>query len=404
MIIQSLLNTDLYKLTQMQAVFHQFPKVEVKYKFICRNNPETLNSFPINRIKKEIKKLTKLRFTDEEINYLKSLDLFKDDFLNYLKTFKLSFSNIKIHKRYFFHDNRINIIPDITISGLWLETILFEVPLLAIINELYFENYDQLILNFKIGFEKLYEDIKLIQRNNRKNIQIKFIEFGTRRRFSSLWQEKVIERLKDIVPENLIGTSNVYFAKKFGLKPMGTMAHEWIQAGLVLAPSTREAQSYMLNKWLEEYQDKLSFIALTDTFGVDAFLKDFSDKKLNETYTGLRQDSGDPKDWLQKICLFHNHNKTFLESQKRTLIFSDNLDFEKCYDILKNCKKNLLKYFNIIFGIGTHLTNNLLRKPLNIVIKLVECNNNPVCKLSDDTGKETYEDIDYLNYVKEVFK
>lgn len=392
-IIKSMLDQDFYKLSMMQAVFHQFPKVEVKYKFVCRNDRITVENFPIKKIKKEISALTRLRFTKEEINYLRSLNLFKEDFLDYLKTFKLSFSAITINEGIW---GGIRL----TISGLWLETILFEVPVLAIINELYFRKYDNdRILSSKIGIEKLFKDITLIQKNNKANNEIQFMEFGTRRRHSHKWQMFIINQLKTHIPENLIGTSNVYFAKKFGLKPMGTMAHEWIQAGLALAPITREAQTYMLHKWIKEYPDKLK-VALTDTFGFDAFLKDF-DNTLSGHYDGLRQDSGDPKEWLCKLHDFYKSKIDICEYSKRTLIFSDNLNFEKCYDVLNHM---YAPEYNIIFGIGTYLTNNLLRSPLNIVIKMVECDFQPVCKLSDSSGKEICENKDYLEYVREVFK
>ncbi|MDD5589195.1 MAG: nicotinate phosphoribosyltransferase [Candidatus Nanoarchaeia archaeon] len=401
-IIKSLLDSDLYKLTQMQAVFHQFPKVEVKYKFVCRNDWDTVKSFPIEEIKKEIKKLTKLKFTNEEIEYLKSLNLFKEDFLNYLKKFKLSFSAIKIDP-----SESISSDLELTISGLWLETILFEVPVLAIINELYSRRYSESVLSWNIGVEKLCKNIKLINVNNAiKDKKIQFIEFGTRRRYSFEWQEYVIKNLKKAVPENLIGTSNVYFAKKYNLKPIGTMAHEWIQAGLSFVP-TKDAQIFMLDKWRMEYPDKLK-TALTDTFGLDAFLNDF-DKIFMEHYNGLRQDSGDPFEFINKVYNHYVNNGCDIKHQK--LLFSDNLDFKLAYKILNY--KPTLRYkkvrepinfdFDILFGIGTHLTNNLLIPPLNIVIKMVECNGQPVCKLSDSLGKEICDDENYLNYVKEVF-
>ncbi len=201
--------------------------------------------------------------------------------------------------------------------------------------------------------------------------------------------------MKDL--PNFIGTSNVYFAKKYNLKPIGTMAHEWIMAGQGQEDvSLRNSQKAMLQAWCNEYRGDLG-IALSDTLGVDAFLEDF-DLYFAKLYDGIRHDSGDPDVWARKVIC--HYSKLGVEPKTKTLVFSDGLTFEtaaKIYNKFKFAAK-------VSFGIGTNLTNDFEDiTPLQIVMKIVKCNGLPVAKISDSPDKGMCNDKEYLTYLKKVF-
>lgn len=374
-IITSLLDTDYYKFTQMQFVYHQFPDAEVEYTFKCRTPNVDLSPFA-ETILEEIYSLCCLTVKNEEIEYLRSLDLFKDDYLNALWDFRFTYEHIEMTRDPF----------TLKIKGTWFHTILFETPILAIISEIYSTSTK---LKFK-GYSKLGNKIGLMQYKD-----IKFADFGTRRRHSFAWQDALLDRIKIDLSNNLIGTSNMFFAMEYNLQPIGTMAHEALQAGQVLAPSIRESQRFILEKWLEEYKGKLG-IALTDIIGMDAFLRDF-DCDLAIRYQGCRQDSGNPFVWGDK--LINHYEKLGIDPKIKTAVFSDGLTFEKAIEI-NDVFKDRIK---CVFGIGTNLTNDVGIKPLQIVIKMTKCNGKPVAKISDSPGKGMCEDQDYLRKLKWIF-
>ena len=380
MIIKSLLDTDLYKLTMMQLVFHKYANVPVEYEFKLRGDEDL--SYVRKNIEKELINLTNLQFTDNEIRYLRSLGHFREDFLKYLETFRLDTYNIILEgtcKPF-----------KITIKGTWLETILFEVPLLSIINELYFK--DKPIKRVKTGKKSLISKINMIKQLG--ELDFKFSDFGTRRRYSREWQRYVVKKLKHELPENFNGTSNVLLAMDLGLTPIGTMAHEYLQAfqGIV---HPRNSQKFALSEWITEYGGKLA-IALTDVIGMDAFLKDF-DLAYAKVYDGLRHDSGKPIPWGEKAI---NHYKSLgIDPKTKTLVFSDGLDVSNAIQIYKFFKGSI----NTSFGIGTNLSNDVGLKPLQIVIKMVTCNGLPVAKLSDSPGKTMCKSDAYVAYLKEIF-
>jgi nicotinate phosphoribosyltransferase len=383
-IIYSLLDTDLYKLTMMQAVFHQFPNTQVKYKFYCRNSEEAnaKNNFHwddngnTKDLQEEIFKFCELRFTEKELDYLSTLPFMKKDFIDFLRLYKPNPDHIKIW------NEKGNI--EIEIDGPWVLTILFEVPVLAIVNEVYFssqypESMDGAVklLNEKHEFAKL--------------AAFKYADFGTRRRFSLPWHREVVQFLMH--NPNFVGTSNVMMAMDYGLKPIGTMAHEWIMAGVGMPIQLADSQAYMLQKWADEYRGDLG-IALTDTYGADAFCKDF-DLYFAKLYDGLRHDSGDPIEWAIKMVL--HYRKLGVDPKTKTLVFSDGLTMEKANEIYDEVGHRA----HVSFGIGTYLTNDIPGlKPLNIVIKMTECNGRPTAKLSDEPGKEMCEDKEFLSYLK----
>jgi len=386
MIIKSLLDTDLYKLTMMQAVYHQFPTVDVKYAFKCRNKGiDFSNCF--SDIDDEINIFSKLAFKEEELNYLSSLPYFKKDFIDFLRSFRFNSNDIKL---------KISISGEeliINIEGKWLNTILYEVPVLAIVNECYFKRFDKRKDNEIMGEfnQRIDEKIKLIKEVGEG---FKFVDFGTRRRFDLNIQSMMIENFVKECPKNLLGTSNIMLAKEYGIKPIGTMAHEFQQAAQALT-RIQDSIKFSLQRWQDEYRGQLG-IALSDVLGIDVFLREF-DLYFAKLYDGVRQDSGNPFEVARKII--QHYKNLGINPKTKILTFSDGLDVLKAIELYKNFKDEI----NCSFGIGTNLTNDVGVEPLQIVIKMTECNNQPVCKISDSQGKEMCKDKVYIDYVKNIF-
>jgi len=380
MIIKSLLDTDFYKYTMGQVALHQFPEAQVRYEFKCRNVANWTNAH-VSRIIEEVSSFCDLKLNCDEIDYLKSLGIFKDSYLDFLKVYKPDYNNFDISLK--------NGELKISVEGSWFTAIYWEVPLLAIVNEVYFENDYEAINS---GVERLAKKTEV---SNALENPFKFADFGTRRRFSADWHSDVVEHLKDNC-NNFIGTSNVMLAMNNGLKPIGTMAHEFLQIGQAVAPLI-DSQRFMLESWLKEYRGKLG-IALTDIVGFDAFLRDF-DHYLANAYSGLRHDSGNPYVWATK-ALAHYY-KLGIDTKTKTLVFSDGLNF----DIANRIHRAYSNVINIQFGIGTHITNDFENiTPLQIVMKIVECNGQPVAKISDSVGKGMCNDPEYVSHLRKVFK
>jgi len=376
--ISSLLDNDLYKFTMMQCVFHHCQNTQVKYRFMKRKPITIAPALPL--INESISALSTLSFKEDELQYLTTLPFMHHDFIDYLAQYHFNTDLIKITNDDF----------GLVIEGPWLATILFEVPLLAIISESYYQHYYP-NLNDDVAKENLALKAKLLQTTP----ELKFSDFGTRRRFSKAWQEKMIIYFKANLPTQFIGTSNVYFAKKHGLKPIGTMAHEFLQAYQVLAPDIKGAQAFALEKWLEQYPYDLG-IALTDVLTMDVFLQEFN-QALSHRYQGLRQDSGDPIQWGEK-ALAH-YQKLGINPKDKCFVFSDGLNAEKALNIYQHFKDHIPCYF----GIGTNLTNDMGVPALDIVIKMVETNGKPVIKISDSQGKIVCDDKTYIEKVKNLF-
>ena len=383
-IIESLLDTDLYKFTMMQCVLHQFPGASVEYRFRCRNEGIDLRPFKAD-IEKEIDHLCTLQFKEHELEYLRSLRFIKDDFVEFLSLFRLKRKYIEIV------DTGSELA--ITIKGPWLHTILFEIPVLAIVNETYFRHTAGGIDKTE-GRKRLDAKIRMIE-DEPDNHLISISDFGTRRRFSRQWQKEVLETLKERIPAQFAGTSNVYYAKELKLIPMGTMAHEYLQACQALGPRLRDSQTYAFEMWAKEYRGDLG-IALTDVYGIEPFLKDF-DMFFCKLFDGVRQDSGDPLLWGERMIEHYKANRC--DPRTKTFIFSDSLTFDRLVEIFRRFKGRV----KLGFGVGTNLTNDLGPAPLNIVIKMVRANGQPVAKISDTPGKSMCDDLSYLTYLKQVF-
>lgn len=396
-IITSLLDNDLYKFTMLQAMLHQFPQTHGVYRFRCRNNEDTL--YPLADIKEALEKqldsLCELRFLEDELEYLRGLRFMRSDFVDYLELFKLKRRFITVST-----DEKGRLFIDI--EGPMIQAMFFEVFVLAIVNELYFSALSNASV-IEEGQRRLDEKVELlhqyaVKQEKYDNNTPPFIvaDFGTRRRFSKVWQAHVVETLHNAEPKIVSGTSNVYLAKKLGMTPIGTMAHEFMQAFQALDVRLRDSQKAALEAWVHEYRGDLG-IALTDVVGMDAFLRDF-DLYFAKLFDGLRHDSGDPYIWGDKAIA--HYKKLKIDPRTKILTFSDGLDLNKAW--------NLHQYFKgqirTSFGIGTNLTNDMGITPINIVLKLVECNGQPVAKLSDSPGKTMINNDTYLAYLRQVFE
>lgn len=378
-------DTDLYKMTMQQTVMHQFPNArEVEFRFRCRTKDVNLAQH-IPEINRQLDWLCTLTYQPYELNYLRSLRYMKPDYVDFLELFRLQRKYINVVQV-----NETDI--DFICRGPWLHTIPFEIYCLGIVNEVHFRP-TQSEATFAEGRRRLAAKVELVRSLNDSGF--KFSEFGTRRRYSRKWQDEVVRTFAQGVPENFGGTSNVFFAMKYEMVPIGTMAHEYLQACQALGPRLRDSQKFALEKWVQEYRGDLG-IALTDVVGLDAFLADF-DLYFCKLFDGLRHDSGDPYEWTEKVL--NHYEKMKIDAKTKSLVYSDGLDFEKSI-ALYNTYKNRAKLF---FGIGTNLTNDLGPKAINIVMKMVSCNGSPVAKLSDSAGKTMCKDETYLAYLKEVF-
>lgn len=384
-IINSLLDTDFYKFTMAQVVLHRYPAAMARYAFKCRNNID-LTGY-VEEIKAEVQHLCSLRFKKEELDYLSSISYFKPDFIEYLRLLQLNPDYIKVCIK----DNKLAI----SIEGPWISTIWFEVPVLAIVSEIHSKHQKQDVEY--IGNDRLSTKIRFLNSRSELSEIFKFADFGTRRRHSHRRQDYVInEFLKKLVNPMFIGTSNVYFAMKYGIKPIGTMAHVYIQAHQQLGVRLEDSQKEALQVWADEYRGELG-IALTDTVGMDAFLKDF-DPYFAKLFDGCRHDSGGPYEWCSKLI---DHYKGMgIDPSTKTAVFSDGLNFEIAVNICNTFRESI----KTSFGIGTNLTNDMGFRPPSIVIKMVECNGRPVAKISDSPGKGMCEDDDYLVTLKRSYK
>ena len=342
-------------------------------------------------LERELDSLCQLRFTHDELDYLRSLRFIKSDFVDYLELFQLQRRFVQVSPD---DQGRLNI----RIEGPMIQAMFFEIFILAIVNELYFRRLETpaVIEEGERRLQAKAQQLKEIAATQNPNDPPFLIsDFGTRRRYTLAWQEHVIRTLLEAAPDIVRGTSNVYLAKKLGITPIGTMAHEFLQAFQALDVRLRNFQKAALESWVHEYRGDLG-IALTDVVGMDAFLRDF-DLYFAKLFDGLRHDSGDPYVWGDKA--YEHYKKLKIDSRTKMLTFSDGLDIERSWALHQYFKDR----FKTSFGIGTNLTNDLGHTPLNIVLKLVECNGQSVAKLSDSPGKTMTTNNTFLAYLRQVF-
>ncbi|HAV4262473.1 TPA: nicotinate phosphoribosyltransferase [Acinetobacter baumannii] len=393
-IIHSLLDTDLYKFTMLQVVLHKFPQTHSVYHFRCRNLEDTV--YPLvdilDDLNEQLDHLCNLKYKEDELQYLRKLRFIKSDFVDYLELFQL--------KRRFIHasideEGRL----DIRIEGPMVQAMMFEIFVLAIVNELYFSRIktDEV---WAEGERRLQAKLELIQQYEKSqqpnDPPFLVSDFGTRRRYSFEWQKHVVAAFHNTVPNVFRGTSNVLLAKELNITPIGTMAHEFLQAFQALDVRLRDFQKAALETWVQEYRGDLG-IALTDVVGMDAFLRDF-DLYFAKLFDGLRHDSGDPYEWGDKA--YAHYRKLKIDTITKMLTFSDGLNLPKAWELHQYFKDR----FQVSFGIGTNLTNDMGQTPLNIVLKLVECNGQSVAKISDSPGKTMTDNDTFLAYLRQVFQ
>ncbi|WP_235041535.1 nicotinate phosphoribosyltransferase [Vreelandella profundi] len=387
-IITSLLDTDWYKITMMQGVHHKYPNASVTWEFRCRNS-EDLAPY-LSEIRDQIDQLATLKLSVEESAYLSTINYLTPDFIRFLELFRFRPEYVDV----FMEDQELCIV----IDGPWSHSILFEIVLLAIISEV-----RNRVLYPDITIEQAVNQLRYKLDTLRENYTseqlagLNLADFGTRRRLSQPVQEAIITVLNQEFPGNFVGTSNVDLARRHGLAPMGTMAHEWVMAHQQLGSRLVDSQRAALEAWVQEYRGHLG-IALTDTITLDAFLRDF-DLYFAKLFDGLRHDSGDPLHFAEK-CI--QHYKTLgIDPRSKTLIFSDSLTFDKAMAL----KTTLEGRIKTSFGIGTTLTCDVPGlKPMNMVIKMVACNGQPVAKISDEPGKTSSRDQGFVKYLKRVFQ
>jgi nicotinate phosphoribosyltransferase len=369
------------------VVLHHFPAANVEYRYKCRTPGVDLARY-LDEIRDEISSLCKLRFSEEELHYLRGLRFIKSDFVDFLGLFHLPEKCIRVQA------SEVTGEIDITVKGPWLHTILFEIPVLAIINEVYFRNVCR-DPAWEEGRERLRNKMRLVT-DDPELADFRVAEYGTRRRFSKVWHEEVVMTMKANMGVHFAGTSNVMLAMKHGVTPLGTMAHEYLQACQALGPRLRDSQVYALEVWAKEYRGDLG-IALSDVYGMDAFLRDF-DMYFCKLFDGARHDSGDPFVWGERLLAHYVANRT--DPRTKTLVFSDALTIPRAIELAKRFSGRC----RVSFGIGTNLTNDLGHEPLQIVMKMVRCNGQPVAKVSDAPEKTMCDDPAYLAYLRQVFQ
>lgn len=385
-IITSLLETDMYKFSMGQAIYHQFSDYKTTWSFKCRNTDVFFTTEMVEEIKNQIKMYCNLKFTEDELEYLENIKWIKGSYVDFLRLWHPRFEDFEITA-----DAECGL--SIETKGTWLNTSMYEIPTLAIVNEVYFKmayNYDELMASFK---EKLAEKVRLL--NNEVYTLNNYSEFGLRRRLSAEAQELAVMELKkaDSLFSHFVGTSNVYLAKKYNLTPVGTMAHEWIMCSGQGNKKHNPSYSnwYALDAWVKEY-GVLNGTALTDTITTDCFLKDFQ-LTYATLFSGVRHDSGDPIEWGEKMIA--HYKKLGIDPTTKTLLFSDSLDFKRANDIYHHFKKRI----KVAFGIGTYISNDTCIPPLNIVMKTTKCNGTDVAKISDTPGKGMCKNDAYVEYL-----
>lgn len=370
--LKSILDNDFYKITMQNAVVKLFPNERVQYRFINRGK----HFFPDNfaeELRKSVDAMAELKLSKAEKEYLRITCPYLDlPYLDFLAGYHYDPSEVHIEQK----GNDI----EVTVEGEWYRTILWEVPLLALISELHY------VLN---DLERENDDAvrsrTLQKARELDSLGVTFAEFGTRRRHSHNVHDLVMSALTHNKDSKFIGSSNVHFAMKYGVKPIGTHAHEWFMFHAA-EYGFKMANALSLEHWVDVYRGDLG-VALSDTYTTDVFFQQF-DKKFAKLFDGVRHDSGDPIEFAEKTIT--HYLKHGIDPMFKYIIFSDGLNLEKVAEITAACRGKI----GISFGIGTNLTNDVGLKPMNIVMKLTAAKSVagdwiPTVKLSDEQGKYT---------------
>lgn len=382
--IESILDNDFYKFTMQKAAINLFPRATVRYQFTNRGNTKFPDGFD-KLLKEQIDEMKKLKLTKEEKAFILRRCYFLDPaYIDFLAGYRFDPNEVSIKLQ----DGDLSI----SVEGPWFRTILWEVPLLALVSELYFQET-------KIP---KYSDEKIRQIAEEKmniydSLGIKVSDFGTRRRYSYKNHDIIIETLAKHSDKSFVGTSNVHFAQKYNLTPIGTQAHEWFMFHAAKY-GFKMANKIALEHWIDIYRGDLG-IALSDTFTTDLFFK-FFDTKFAKLFDGVRHDSGDSLVFAEKAI--NHYKKLGIDPTTKTIVFSDSLTPDKVKEIRDFCQGQI----RISFGIGTNFTNDVGVTPLNIVIKMSAAKPEgqdwvPTIKLSDVDGKHT-GDKDMIDLCKRI--
>ena len=379
--IETILDNDLYKFTMQQAVYQLYPKARVRYELTNRGQTPFPEGFA-GLIKDRVARMAGLRLTrDERVWLEKTCPYFTKSYLDYLAAYRYDPDQVDISQQGHTLSVRVH--------GPWCQTILWEVPLMAVISETYFKVTNPEILSRQAIRERNQSKAQMMS-----DAGLTFVEFGTRRRFSVANHAHFLEDVLALDSHRMAGTSNVHFARIYGIAPVGTLAHEWIMFHAALT-DYETANAAAMDAWLRVYPDVLG-IALTDTFTTKVFLKAFNRDRAGR-FSGVRQDSGDPEIFTRDM-LAHYREKG-IDPASKAIVFSDGLDVERAMKIHRFCRGEVKDSY----GIGTNLTNDVGVDPLNIVIKLSWAEpepgmaGRPTVKLSDDPGKHTGDPGELLN-------
>lgn len=368
----SLLDNDFYKFTMQHAVIKLFPKAKARYQFINRGKP----SFPpgfAEALRRSVQAMPGLKLTLAEKEYLQFTCPYLDPaYLDFLQGYCYNPQEVIIEQQ----DEELTIL----IEGYWYRTILWEIPLLSLVSELYYQ----------LGHLRRNSDEEVIHVTKEKiqkydQLAVTVAEFGTRRRHSYKVHQLVMQALKEYGRNSFIGSSNVHLAMINGVKPIGTHAHEWFMFHAAKY-GFKMANSLGLEHWADVYRGDLG-IALSDTYTTRVFYNQF-DKKFAKLFDGVRHDSGDAIEFAEQTI--KHYRKSGIDPLSKTIIFSDALNYEKVARIADYCRGKI----GMSFGIGTNLTNDVGLQPMNIVIKMTEAFPEgdewiPAVKLSDEKGKYT---------------
>ena len=388
-VIDSLLDTDLYKFTMWQAMLHRFPQTQAEYTFHSRRASAVPLSALREEVERELDHLCALSYRADELAYLGSLRFIKSDFVDFLRIFRF--------QRDFIQVRAVGDDLEIVARGPQVHVMAFEIFVLAIVNELYFRRFDGAgaMAEGRRRLQAKIAKLRAFEHEPPRRHPFEMFDFGLRRRFSRAWQGEVVDTFRRELPQYFKGTSNVLLAKELGLVPIGTMAHEYLQSFQALGVRLRDSQKAALESWVQEYRGDLG-TALTDVIGMDAFLADF-DLYFAKLFDGLRHDSGDPVVWGEK-ALAH-YERLRIDAHTKRLVFSDGLDIDTALHLYRHFADRT----QLGFGIGTHLSNDMGLKALHIVMKLTRVNGQPVAKLSDSPGKTMCDDETFLAYLRQVF-
>lgn len=380
-ILKSLLYLDLYKFTMLQFFMNNFPNIRARYNLKVRSDFDFAPY--LDEVNFQLDELCKVKITDEELTYLRSVGFLKPNFIDRLRGF--SMNRAFIHA-YLDEDGKFQCYSEGPLS----QASLFEIYVLAILQEIRSREEVEDV-DLEIGAHILTENINKILKYSKQR-PFRVADFSCRRAVSVGWLDHVINRMSsEISSRNFVGTSCLYYAMKYNIKPIGTMAHELLMLSQAVTHPF-DSQEYILEKWEEEYQGDLG-IALSDTFGSEYFFKKAFHKGLAKQYDGMRHDSGDPFEFGERAIDFYK--SMGIDPLSKSLVFSDGLTVDKAFDL---CER-FVGRINTSFGIGTNLGNAIGIPALQIVMKIVEANGKSVIKVSDTPGKGMCKDKIYEEYI-----